>query len=170
MIPSASQKTVAITFPADETVFALFGALSPGATHCFDSCFVSGVRWIQVPFTVTNRLQKYYTLRLSIVKHRSEGWRSTIGLHLFIFIFSCRILFSYFRHLHSAIFYDDAMDFFNHFWRGRFNWTSWTRFIFRWRPATFEFINLKVNGFQHWYSVPVNFIQLSFDLRSHPLL
>lgn len=42
-MPHASQKTVTITFPADGTDFAFFGALSPLETHSFDYSFVSGV-------------------------------------------------------------------------------------------------------------------------------
>jgi hypothetical protein len=38
-----SQKTVAVTFPADGTVFAFFGACSLGEVHCFDCYFISGV-------------------------------------------------------------------------------------------------------------------------------
>ncbi|GBL82175.1 hypothetical protein AVEN_106001-1 [Araneus ventricosus] len=36
MIPRASQKTVAITLPADFTVFAFFGSGSPLKIYCFD--------------------------------------------------------------------------------------------------------------------------------------
>ncbi|GBM16391.1 hypothetical protein AVEN_129715-1 [Araneus ventricosus] len=35
--------TVAITLPADFTIFAFFGAGSPLKTHCFDCSFVCGV-------------------------------------------------------------------------------------------------------------------------------
>ena len=51
---------------------------------------------------------------------------------------------SYFTHLYSAILHDDSMDFFNHL--------------------------VIVNSVQRWCSVPVNFIQRGFDLRSRPLL
>ena len=45
---------VAMTFPADRSVFAFFGTRSSGKTHCFDCSFVSGVYWwIQVPSAVT---------------------------------------------------------------------------------------------------------------------
>ena len=75
---------------------------------------------------------------------------------------------THFTSLYSAIFHNDAMDFFNYFWRSRFNWTSWAHLIFRWHPATFEFINPKVNGLHR--NVPVNFIHLDFDLRNCTLL
>lgn len=33
----------AITFPADQTTFIFFGILTPGAVHCFNCYFNSGV-------------------------------------------------------------------------------------------------------------------------------
>ena len=39
MMPRESQKTVAMIFPADGTVFAFFGADSPDLVHCLDYSF-----------------------------------------------------------------------------------------------------------------------------------
>ena len=67
MIPWKSQKTVAIIFPTNKTVFDYFGAHSLAVVHC--CCFDSDVQWwIQVLSTVTNRRQKSCGLRLSIDK------------------------------------------------------------------------------------------------------
>ena len=52
-----------------------------------------------------------------------------------------------FTHLYSAIFHNDAMDFFK-------------------PPVSFELINPKVKHLQRWCNVLVNFIQLGFDFRS----
>lgn len=41
--PAIFQETVAMTFPADGTVFTIFGALSPAPIYCLNCCFVSGV-------------------------------------------------------------------------------------------------------------------------------
>ena len=43
IIPSESQKTVAITFLAEEMIFVFFGTNSPMATHCLDFSLVSGI-------------------------------------------------------------------------------------------------------------------------------
>jgi type II secretory pathway component PulF len=40
IMPFESQKMVAMTFRADGTVFAFFGACLPGKVHCFDSFFI----------------------------------------------------------------------------------------------------------------------------------
>ena len=67
--PCESQKTVAITFPADRTVFAFFEARSPSEVHCFDCSLVSGVyQWIHVSSTVTKRCRNSFGLRLKRVK------------------------------------------------------------------------------------------------------
>jgi len=42
-MPSASQNTDAITFPADGTDPLFFGAEQLGSVHCFDCCLHSGV-------------------------------------------------------------------------------------------------------------------------------
>ena len=42
-MPLEPQKTEAITFPADYCVFARFGAVPLGPTHCFAWYFDSGV-------------------------------------------------------------------------------------------------------------------------------
>jgi len=64
------KKRGAITFPADGTVFAIFGAGSSGEVHCFDCSLVSGVyQWIHVSSTVTKRRRKSFGLRLNSVKH-----------------------------------------------------------------------------------------------------
>ena len=39
------QKTVAIIFPADFTVFTFFGAGLSDEVHCFDCCFISSVKY-----------------------------------------------------------------------------------------------------------------------------
>ena len=71
--PCESQKTVAINFPADGTVFAFFGADLVGEIHCFNCCLVSGVyQWIHVSSTITKRRRNSFGLRLNGVKHCSE--------------------------------------------------------------------------------------------------
>jgi hypothetical protein len=42
-MPSASQNTDAMTFPADGTDLFFFGAEQPAYVHCFDFCLDSGV-------------------------------------------------------------------------------------------------------------------------------
>jgi len=42
-MPSASQKTDAMTFPADETELVFFGADQPASAYCFDCCLDSDV-------------------------------------------------------------------------------------------------------------------------------
>ena len=69
MIPRVSQKTDAITLPADGTVFAFFGADSPGPVHYFDCCFVSGVKWWT---HVMNRRRTSALLLRNIAKHPIE--------------------------------------------------------------------------------------------------
>jgi len=39
-MPSASQNTDAITFPADGTELVFFGAEQPASVHCFDCCWI----------------------------------------------------------------------------------------------------------------------------------
>lgn len=61
--PCESQKTAAITFPADKAVFAYFGAHSSGELHCFcflvllgvpvDTCFVDGYEAMQKLHRIT---------------------------------------------------------------------------------------------------------------------
>ena len=42
ILPRASQKTDAMTFSADKTVFTLFGADSPLLVYCFDLYIIHG--------------------------------------------------------------------------------------------------------------------------------
>ena len=42
-MPSASQNTDVMTFPADETDLVFFGAEQPASVHSFDWCLDSGV-------------------------------------------------------------------------------------------------------------------------------
>jgi hypothetical protein len=42
-MPSASQNTDAMTFPADGTDLAFSDAEQPAYVHCFDCCLDSGV-------------------------------------------------------------------------------------------------------------------------------
>jgi len=42
-MPSASQNTDAMTFPADETDLVFFGAEQPAYVHCFEGCLDSGL-------------------------------------------------------------------------------------------------------------------------------
>jgi hypothetical protein len=42
-MPPASQNTDAMTFPADGTNLAFFGAQQPAFVHCFDCSLDSGV-------------------------------------------------------------------------------------------------------------------------------
>jgi len=42
-MPSASQNTDAMTFPADGTHLVFFGAEQPASVHCFDRFLDSGV-------------------------------------------------------------------------------------------------------------------------------
>ena len=42
-MPSASQNTDAMTFPADGTDLVFLGAEEPASVHCFDCCLDSGV-------------------------------------------------------------------------------------------------------------------------------
>ena len=72
-MPCESQKTVAMTFPADGTVFDYFGARSPHEVHCFDCSFISGVYWwLHVWSTVTKRRRNSFGLRLNMSKQCSE--------------------------------------------------------------------------------------------------
>lgn len=58
-----SQKMVAITLPADIQSLAFFGAYSPGNTHSFDCCLVTGVLlWIYASIMEWNgKLKKFRT-------------------------------------------------------------------------------------------------------------
>jgi hypothetical protein len=42
-MPSASQSTDAVIFPADGTDLIFFGVEQPASVHCFDCCLDSGV-------------------------------------------------------------------------------------------------------------------------------
>jgi len=42
-MPSASQNTDAMNFPADGTDLVFFGAEQQASVHCFDCCLDSGV-------------------------------------------------------------------------------------------------------------------------------
>jgi len=42
-MPSASQNTDAMNFPADETDLVIFGADQPASAYCFDCCLYSDV-------------------------------------------------------------------------------------------------------------------------------
>ena len=62
-----------MTWPADGTLFAFFGADSPLSIHCFDCSFVSGVKWsIHVSSMVMNRPKKSASLLWNIAKHSIE--------------------------------------------------------------------------------------------------
>ena len=159
-------KKLAITFPADFTIFTFFGADSPGEVHCF--WLFLRLRWSNGCFVHSNEsTQKFIwnSLRWNISKHcfeiitRSRLW-STVskrGTHLadsfFIPNCSCK------NWNHCAMWYVCGLNkrsctftcrsvktiswifFIDDFWRSSLNWTSRTRCITCGCTTTFKFIH-----------------------------
>ena len=119
-----------LTFLADRTVFAFFGACSLAVVHCFDCSLVSDVfQWIHVSLTVTKRGRNSFGLHLNSLKHCSEmvsrlrllsgvSKRGTHCVYRFLMqdmthaVFSDAYCFSYLAHLQSAVCEYKLMDFF----------------------------------------------------------
>lgn len=60
------------------------------------------------------------------------------------------------------------MDYFNNILRSDLKYASRMSFIFQAARTTLKFIYLEINGLQRWRRVPMNFVQLTFDLRGRP--
>ena len=154
-----SQKTYAMTLPADGTVF-FFGTDSPLSVHCFD-CSSSQVwsdghifrpwLWIDEKTRLyccetspNTRLQHPHDAVFTIVSKRGSHLAHSILMSKFLVNMRCKSLFEMptmsaswctFRRRSS----DTIVDFLHYFWRGLLIWSTTAMFVLADRTASFNF-------------------------------
>lgn len=159
-----SQKTVAMTFPADGTVFAFLGAVSPPAVHCFDCFLVSGVvvdpcfiNCYEIP---SGYVGKGPNTRLKRQRELVFGPQSAIAAAISHKAFSflkiharcsehvqeIRLRSQLSLEFDLTIVQYYFVDFFDHFWRCCLFWTSTALFVFTGCSPSLERSNPSMNG------------------------
>ena len=187
-MPLESQKTEAITLPANCCVFTRFGAFPPGPTHCFAFFFNSDVqRWNHVSLMVTNWRKKTLGLRLKRAKQLFESrnrWRfwsivSKRGTHFAVSFLmprsTCKISTTDPIDMPAASINlctftfgsSNTMTwiFFYEFWSGDVFWPFLSFSIICDRTTSFKFTNRLLNHLLRWRRFPITFIKLLFCLH-----